>query len=170
MIGIYKITNPIGQVYIGKSIDIHKRFLSHRVGSKSQPKLKMSFDEFGFDNHKFDIIYICGESVLGVFESFFIDKYNSQIIGLNSANVVSDYSHLEFEPIEICEPYYVKNMIEDESRNAGRKPKFKVPSKKVLIPSCIEDKVNALAEEYRFINHLQTQSLKKCADEVLKQK
>lgn len=55
-------------------------------------------------------------------------------------------------------------------RNAGRKPKFKVPSKKVLIPSCIEDKVNALAEEYKFINHLQTQSLKKCADEVLKQK
>ena len=54
-------------------------------------------------------------------------------------------------------------------RNAGRKPKFKVPSKKVLIPSCIEDKVNELAEEYKFINHLQTQALKNCADGVLKQ-
>ena len=53
-------------------------------------------------------------------------------------------------------------------RNAGRKPKFKVPSKKVLIPSCIEDKVNELAEEYRFINHFQNQYLKNCADEVLK--
>ena len=54
-------------------------------------------------------------------------------------------------------------------RNAGRKPKFKVPSKKVLIPSCIEDKVNELAEEYKFINKLQSQALKNCADEVLKQ-
>ena len=55
-------------------------------------------------------------------------------------------------------------------RNAGRKPKFKVPSKKILIPSCIEDKVNELAKEYRFINQLQKYALQKCADEVLKSK
>jgi len=53
-------------------------------------------------------------------------------------------------------------------RNAGRKPKFKVPSKKVLIPSCIEDKVNALAEQYRFINKLQSEALDKCVAENLK--
>jgi len=55
-------------------------------------------------------------------------------------------------------------------RNAGRKPKFKVPSKKVLIPICIEDKVNELAEEYRFINQLQKLALEKCANESLKSK
>ena len=55
-------------------------------------------------------------------------------------------------------------------RNAGRKPKFKVPSKKVLIPICLEEQIEKLTEEYKFINHLQTQSLKKCAEEVLKSK
>jgi len=55
-------------------------------------------------------------------------------------------------------------------RNAGRKPKFKVPSKKVLIPICLEEQIERLTEEYKFINHLQTQSLKKCAEEANKSK
>lgn len=125
MVGIYKITNPIGLVYIGKSIDIHKRFISHRCGGAyRETKLLLSYQEYGFENHKFEIIYICGESVLPVFESFFIDKYNSIIIGLNSANAKTDYSHLEFDPIEISEPYYVKNIQEDPTRGAGAKEKF----------------------------------------------
>ena len=178
MVGIYKITNPIGQVYIGKSKDIHKRFLSHRVGSKGQPKLKMSFDEYVFDNHKFEIIYICGESVLDVFECFFIDKYNSQIIGLNSVKVASNYSHLEFDPIEICEPYYVKNMFEDSTRGAGSKKKFDgietlTLQIKRIVPKDLHNEIKLKTNQYidsLLINHLQSQALKKCADEVLKQK
>jgi len=55
-------------------------------------------------------------------------------------------------------------------RNAGRKPIYKVPTKRVLIPICIEEKVNALAEEYKLINKLQSEALDKCVAENLKNK
>ncbi len=29
--GIYKITNPNGRVYIGKSINIHKRWMKYKI-------------------------------------------------------------------------------------------------------------------------------------------
>ena len=58
--------------------------------------------------------------------------------------------------------------MKKNERNAGRKPKFNVPSKKVLIPICIEDKVKELAKEYEFINQLQTQALDKCVAEKYK--
>jgi group I intron endonuclease len=173
MIGIYKITNPKGEVYIGKSKDIHKRYLTHRVGSNSEHKLSLSFKEFGFENHKFEIIYLCGESLLGVFESYFIDKYNSIKAGLNSSNVVSDYSHLEFAPIEICEPYYVKNMYEDETRGAGAKSKFPNQETKQLqikriVPKEHHDEIKKKTND--FITKLQNDALDKCVGEVLKNK
>ena len=53
-------------------------------------------------------------------------------------------------------------------RNAGRKPKFKVPSKKVLIPICLEEQIEKLTEQYKYINKLQTEALDKCVTEALK--
>jgi len=171
MIGIYKITNPIGEVYIGKSKDIHKRYLTHRIGSNLEHKLSLSFKKYSFENHTFEIIYICGESVLGVFESFFINKYNSIKKGLNTSNVASDYSHLEFDPIEISEPYYVKNMFEDKTRNAGAKKKFPNNETEILHVRKIVPKGKATPLKKELIdkiNQLQADALTKCANEALK--
>ena len=38
MIGIYKITNPKGKVYIGQSIDINRRFNEYQKMLCSQSK------------------------------------------------------------------------------------------------------------------------------------
>jgi group I intron endonuclease len=84
MQGIYKITNPIGQVYIGLSCDIEKRFYQHKL-SKSNTKLCKSFKFFGIENHNFEILELVSlYKDLLKREMFYIDKYNSKKQGLNS--------------------------------------------------------------------------------------
>ena len=78
--GIYKITNPEGKVYIGKSKNIDVRFnrYSKYETLGKQPKLFSSFDKFGFENHIFEVIDSNTE-----LEVYYIQKYNSYINGLN---------------------------------------------------------------------------------------
>tara|TARA_R110000772_G_scaffold19155_1_gene53691 strand:- start:123 stop:716 length:594 start_codon:yes stop_codon:yes gene_type:complete len=78
--GIYKITNPKGKVYIGKSKNVDVRWDRHSKYKtlNNQPKLHSSFDEFGFENHTFEIIDTNIE-----LEEQYIQKYNSYKNGLN---------------------------------------------------------------------------------------
>ena len=102
MIGIYKITNPIGEVYIGKSKNIYQRFLSHKNKSGyAQLKLKKSYQIHGFDNHSFKVIFECNENDLNIFEAFFIDRYNSVNDGLNGQNPNVDISNVDKCIIEL---------------------------------------------------------------------
>lgn len=76
--GIYKITSPIGEVYIGKSKDIHYRFGQYRNGPcKSQKKLHNSFVKLGIDKHTFEVIEKCIEQELVIKERKWIKFYNS---------------------------------------------------------------------------------------------
>lgn len=59
MVGIYKITSPTGKVYIGQSTDIEKRWKHYKKHKcKSQRRLYNSFQKYGVDNHKFEILYV----------------------------------------------------------------------------------------------------------------
>jgi group I intron endonuclease len=63
--GIYKITNPKGKVYVGQSIDIERRkFLYSKLYCKTQTHLYNSLNKHGWDNHIFEIIELCNESLL----------------------------------------------------------------------------------------------------------
>jgi len=60
----YKITSPIGKVYIGKTTQFPKRMYRHKngylkEGRKSYTHLELSFKEFGFDSHLIEKINIC---------------------------------------------------------------------------------------------------------------
>ena len=61
MIGIYKITNPNGKVYIGQSIDLERRLYYYKnlKQSNSQILLNRSFLKYGTVNHTFEIIEEC---------------------------------------------------------------------------------------------------------------
>lgn len=85
MIGIYKITNPIGEVYIGQSTNIEKRLktYTYNKGANTQTKLKMSFLEYGVNNHKFEIIKECKIEKLNEYERFYQEFYNCVEKGLN---------------------------------------------------------------------------------------
>lgn len=65
MVGIYKITNPKGKIYIGQSIDIERRFKEYKgVYCKNQRKLYYSLKKYGWENHKFEVIEECNEKNL----------------------------------------------------------------------------------------------------------
>jgi group I intron endonuclease len=61
MIGIYKITNPKGKIYIGQSMNINKRKYAYKSADKRVigPKISNSLNKYGWENHKFEIIEEC---------------------------------------------------------------------------------------------------------------
>ena len=81
IIGIYKITNPMGLVYIGQSINIIKRWKSYTnkcLNIKRQPKIFNSLVTYNNINHKFDIICECEidelDQLEALYKKFYINK------------------------------------------------------------------------------------------------
>ena len=77
MIGVYKITNPKGQIYIGSSSNIKKRFYNHKAMERHQRKLHESFIKYGVENHKFEVIEECEVDDLLRLERHYGIMYNS---------------------------------------------------------------------------------------------
>jgi group I intron endonuclease len=86
MIGIYKWVSPNNRVYIGQSKDLEQRkqwYLSNGINKASMPKLKNSFNKYGIENHKFEIIEECFIEQLNEREIFWGLYYNTLEEGLN---------------------------------------------------------------------------------------
>ena len=76
--GIYKITSPNGSVYIGQSIDIHKRWRSYiNIDCDRQCRIYNSLLKHGVENHNFEVIKECLKSELNKFEIYYIEHFNS---------------------------------------------------------------------------------------------
>lgn len=80
MVGIYKITNPSGKVYIGQSWDIDRRFSFYkRLKCKGQILLYNSLCKYGYENHTLEIVHILSEnslqSDLDLWETFYWKRY-----------------------------------------------------------------------------------------------
>lgn len=87
MCGIYKIENLInGKVYIGKSINIQKRFKSHINDSFNENKssynhlIHKAIRKYGVENFSFDIIEQCDENELNTKEMHWISVYDCCIL------------------------------------------------------------------------------------------
>lgn len=87
MIGIYKITNPIGKVYIGSSINIEKRVRYYNsVSCKKQTKLFNSIKKYGWANHNLEILIECNENKLYSLERYYGELYD--VLGDNGLNLI----------------------------------------------------------------------------------
>lgn len=77
---IYKITSPTDKIYIGKSTNLKLRLDDYRrLRCKNQKFLYNSLSKYGFDSHKFDIIYEGEHSLkeLNELEIYYIGLFNS---------------------------------------------------------------------------------------------
>jgi group I intron endonuclease len=84
MVGIYKITNPKGKVYIGQSIDIERRFKEYKKLQCNQSiKIFNSLKKYGWEAHIFEILEECLLEQLNEKEESYILLFNSHIQGLN---------------------------------------------------------------------------------------
>lgn len=96
--GIYKITNPRGQVYIGLSKNIYQRWRSYKhMGSASQGKIKDSIIKHGYSKHQFDILERCGSADLAVKEIEYKQKFINEY-GWDKAlfMAIDDYAGFEY--------------------------------------------------------------------------
>lgn len=84
MIGIYKITNPEGLVYVGQSKRLKNRFKDYNKNNyKGQRKIFESINKYGIQKHTFEIIEECSIFDLNEKERFWQEFYDSVENGLN---------------------------------------------------------------------------------------
>ncbi len=84
MMGIYKITNPKGRVYIGESCNVEKRLQQYKNGHYSkQWKLSRSIQKYGWSDHKVEVLEECALSELRERERYWQLEFNSIERGLN---------------------------------------------------------------------------------------
>lgn len=75
--GIYKITNPVGKVYIGQSENIYNRWKDYyKLSCNKQVKLYRSLKKYKPCNHTFEIIEECEFINLNCRERYWQDFYN----------------------------------------------------------------------------------------------
>lgn len=88
--GIYKITNlNTNQAYIGKSVDLKKRWTEHvrsslGLGTIAKTKFHNILYDLGIENFSFEVLEECEREKLTEKEKFWIDFFNSKIVGYNS--------------------------------------------------------------------------------------
>lgn len=81
--GIYIIENIInGNIYIGQSTDIYKRFYEHRYRLSKKyhnnPKLQNAWLKYGGKNFNFRIIHECHRDKLNIMETNYIEQYRKK--------------------------------------------------------------------------------------------
>lgn len=79
MIGIYKITNPKGKIYIGQSTQILERWKRYSYCKYLYEKNKLynSLKYYGYEAHVFEIIEECDKNILNDREIYWIEFYKS---------------------------------------------------------------------------------------------
>ena len=81
---VYKIENPIGEIYVGGSTNAFKRYGQYSGNSfKGQPKLFASFEKYGKEKHTFEVIEECEKSDLHKRERYWSLFYDVIEKGLN---------------------------------------------------------------------------------------
>lgn len=87
--GIYKITNQqTGECYIGQARDCKKRWYEHcrcgiGIDTPQGSQLYSAMLEYGLDAFSFELLLECDPSQLNEKEKYFIELYNSNIVGYN---------------------------------------------------------------------------------------
>jgi group I intron endonuclease len=84
MIGIYKITNPKGKVYIGQTTNFERRKNQYlKLRCERQIKIFRSLKKYGPELHVFEFIENCSREELNERERHYQDLYDSLNNGLN---------------------------------------------------------------------------------------
>ncbi len=134
-IGIYKITNPKGAVYIGQSIDIDGRWNRYKsLRCKEQPKLYNSFNFYGVESHTFEILKECEPHELNYYERHFQEYYdvlseyglNLRLTGIDGkSTIISEETRKKIGGKSKGNKNFLGKKHSEETINKMRKPKPK---------------------------------------------
>jgi len=119
---IYQITNPYGKIYIGSTVDLKDRIYRYKNAKLGcQYKIKHSIIKYGWDNHKFEIIFECEEIDRYKYEAFYGHKF--QVLGDEGLNLslpngeIKGYAKSESTKLKVSLVHKGKK-ISDEQKKA----------------------------------------------------
>lgn len=132
--GIYKITSPSKNIYIGQSINVHARFNHYKnLHCKDQPRLYNSIKKHGWSKHKFEIIHQCSPDELNELEKYYVNlfqTFNSKH-GMNLRDGGGQKGKMSEETKNrIRDSHKGKVFTEEHKRNIGMSRKGKPSSRK----------------------------------------
>lgn len=121
MQGIYAIKNKVnGKIYIGRSNNIHRRWLEHkselRRGVQPNGRLQEEWDKFGEKNFILEILLNTEQNILEK-EVEFIEKYDA-------TNEAKGYN-LTYGGKKDCPTDHTKKLISDSIKKLWKENKFK---------------------------------------------
>jgi group I intron endonuclease len=92
--GIYKLVNVItGKFYLGQSSNLYQRRHTHfsalKYNRHFNKHLQSSYNKYGVENFRFEIILYCEEFELDRYELFFVTKWKSNLYNILTEHVVS---------------------------------------------------------------------------------
>lgn len=140
MIGIYKVTNHKGAIYIGQSRNIKKRFNAYRnkvEKNRGQPKLYNSLLKYGHETHTFEVIQECRLEELNIFERYWQEYYNAcdrgnlnctltsidetpHIVSADTRRKISEAATKRMA-IRVKDPAWMERMRENGRKRKGKK-------------------------------------------------
>lgn len=85
--GIYKFTFPNGQFYIGKSVNMPRRWEQHKedmIQGRHTAKIQQAFDDNFGRLPDFIILIECHVHHLDILENYFISKVQDNLLNLNT--------------------------------------------------------------------------------------
>lgn len=119
MIGIYKITSPSNNIYIGQSINLERRlarYKSNLNSSKGQIRLNRSFIKYGVENHLFEIVLECSIEELNTKERYYQELFDCVENGLNLRYTKTSDKSGKMSAESIAKMVYYKRNITPEHR------------------------------------------------------
>ena len=113
--GIYKIENTKNnKCYIGCSKNIENRWKEHLYSLKKDShhsiKLQNSWNKYGEKHFKFEIIEECDNDILFDREKYYIDKYNSAILGCNMIDGTGVKPKYDIKKMKLIFKYCTTNL------------------------------------------------------------
>ena len=127
-IGVYKITNPSGRIYIGSSRNIDYRWSQYKTLSNSinQVVLHRSFKKYGIDAHEFEVVEECSIDELYDRERYWQEKFGVlSSIGLN-CNLVDTNSKPKVQSKETKYKMKTKRARSEKINKIGNMSEFRV--------------------------------------------
>lgn len=123
--GVYKITNPVGQIYIGSSKEIDKRIKSHKTRN-DMTKIGKSIINYGYHNHKIEVVSLCTDFAYFNYhqelEQIVIREYIEKgCFLLNDLNTIKDHLNRDvFEMVKELSPLNISGIAKETGISRGR--------------------------------------------------
>lgn len=84
---VYRITNPEGKIYVGSTLNYKQRLDNYRLMKKSNQTLILnSMIKYGFENHKFEILFECDIKDRFYYENKY--GFENNVLSENGLNVL----------------------------------------------------------------------------------